>query len=370
MNWLAKRTTTFESSGIRKVFDLGAKLKNPINLSIGQPHFSVPQPVKDAMIDALENDKSSYTPTQGLAALREFWIDNLKKKYPSHDDRNVFITSGTSGGLVLTVLATVDAGDEVIFTDPYFVMYDPLVKMFGGVSVPISTYPDFRIDVQKISDAITPRTKLILFNSPANPTGYVASRKEVEAVAKLAQERNILLVSDEIYSMYSYDSEFVSPAEYNPATLVLEGYSKTHAMTGWRVGVAHGPSEVIEQMLKLQQYTFVCAPQVGQWGALEAHDVPMDKSVADYKRKRDMLVEGLSNYYELGNPSGAFYMYPKAPWGTATEFVQKAIEDYSLLVIPGGGVFSTQDTHFRLSYAASDASIHRGIEALLKLAKR
>lgn len=365
----SQRSELFSSSGIRKVFDLGAKLKDPINLSIGQPDFDVPEPVRKAMIEAINSKKGGYTPTQGLAELRQQWAAKLKQRYPDHGDRDVFLTSGTSGGLVLTMLVMLDPGDEVLFTDPYFVMYDPLVKMVGGVSVAVETYPDYKVDVQRLADAITPRTKVILFNSPANPTGHVAGREEVEGVAKLAREKGLLLVSDEIYSMFCYDGEFISPAEFNPDTLVLEGYSKTHAMTGWRVGVAHGPAALIEEMLKFQQYTFVCAPQVAQWGALAADEVPMDDYVAAYKRKRDMLVEGLGDLYELGSPAGAFYMFPKAPWGTATEFVHKAIEKYSLLVIPGGGVFSARDTHFRLSYAASDAMIERGIDALRKLAK-
>lgn len=368
-HWFSKRASLFESSGIRKVFDLGAKLKDPINLSIGQPDFDVPEKVRTAMIEAIRQKKSGYTPTQGLGALREKWLDDLKKKYPEHADRNVFLTSGTSGGLVLVMLVTLDPGDEVIFCDPYFVMYDPLIKMVGGTSIMIDTYPDFKPDIEKIAGAITPRTKIIIVNSPANPTGYVASRAEIEAIAKLAKEKNILLVSDEIYNMFCYDGEFVSPAEYNADTLVLEGYSKTHAMTGWRIGVAHGPSDLIEQMLKFQQYTFVCAPQVAQWGAMAASEVSMENHVNDYRRKRDMLVEGIGDLYELGKPSGAFYMYPKAPWGTATEFVHRAIEKYSMLIIPGGGVFSRRDTHFRLSYAASEATIARGIEAFRKLAK-
>ncbi|HBT75553.1 MAG TPA: aspartate aminotransferase [Planctomycetaceae bacterium] len=368
-HWLSKRAALFESSGIRKVFDLGAKLENPINLSIGQPDFDVPGRVREAMIEAINTKKGGYTPTQGLGILREQWGEKLRKQYPHHTDRNVFLTSGTSGGLVLTMLVALDPGDEVIFTDPYFVMYDPLVTMCGGTSVPIDVYPDFKIDVDKIAAAITPRTKVIIFNSPANPTGYVATRAEIEAVALLAKEKNILLVSDEIYSMFCYDAPFISPAEFNPDVLVLDGYSKTHAMTGWRVGVAHGPADFIEQMLKFQQYTFVCAPQVAQWGALAATEVPMDDYVAAYKRKRDRLVDGIGDLYELGNPAGAFYMFPKAPWGTASEFVQKAIERYSMLIIPGGDVFSRRDTHFRLSYAASDETIERGIEALRRLAK-
>jgi len=366
-NWLSERAFSFSASGIRKVFDLGAKLVNPINLSIGQPDFDMPEAARNAAIDAINHCKNGYSPTQGIAPL----IERLQKGIDvelGHEDRSVFITSGTSGGLVLTLLATVNPGDEVIMCDPYFVMYEALTKMVGGAAVLVDTYPDFRPDVQKIADAITPKTKLILFNSPANPTGYVATAQEAEDVAKLAAEKNILLVSDEIYDMFCH-KEFVSPAKFNPQTLVLGGYSKSYGMPGWRVGFAHGPKELIEQLLKFQQYTFVCAPQPAQWGAITALDCDMSKEIAAYKHKRDMIYDGIKDCYDVVKPEGAFYMFPKAPapWKTATEFVHKAITEYSMLVIPGN-IFSQHDTHFRISYAASDQTIERGIEALRKLA--
>ncbi|MGL4943895.1 MAG: pyridoxal phosphate-dependent aminotransferase [Thermoguttaceae bacterium] len=369
MKWLAKRCASFEASGIRKVFDLGAKLENPINLSIGQPDFDVPPAIRAAMHAAIGERKNGYTPTQGAAPLLEKINADLQSVY-GHNDRRAFLTSGTSGGLVLALWASVDPGDEVVFFDPYFVMYDALVKMIGGVPVTVDLTNNFRIDIQKLADAITPKTKVILFNSPANPTGFVASREEVRAVAELAKERDILLVSDEIYSRFCYDAPFVSPARFNDCTLVLDGYSKTYAMTGWRVGVAHGPAELIEQMLKFQQYTFVCAPQVGQWGVLAAHDVDMTPYIDDYRRKRNKLRDGIADLYEVSGGEGAFYLFPKVPHEgvSATEFVHRGIEQFSLLTIPGN-VFSRHDTHFRLSYAASDATLDRGIEALRALAK-
>jgi len=365
--WISKRAGTFEASGIRKVFDLAAKLTNPINLSIGQPDFDVPPEARKAMIDAVNAAKGGYTPTQGLAVLRETLQKRLDEKY-HHTDRSIFMASGTSGALALALLIAVDPGDEVIFFDPYFVMYDALVKMVGGVPVIVDTYPDFRFDIQRIADAITPKTKAILFNSPANPTGNVAKRDEVKAIAELAATRDILLISDEIYSAFCYQ-EFVSPAEYNPQTLVLDGFSKTYGMPGWRVGYAHGPTDMIEQMLKFQQYTFVCSPHVGQLGALAALDVDMSLQIESYKKRRDMLYDALKDDYEINKPEGAFYMFPKAPWGTATEFVEKAITEHSMLIIPGN-VFSEKDTHFRISYAATEATIQRGIEAFKKLAKK
>ena len=364
--WISKRAGTFEASGIRKVFDLAAKLTNPINLSIGQPDFDVPAEARKAMIDAVNSAKSGYTPTQGIAVLKETLQKRLDEKF-HHSDRSVFIASGTSGALALAALVAIDPGDEVIFFDPYFVMYDAAVKMAGGTPVIVDTYPDFRFDIQRLADAITSKTKMIIFNSPANPTGNVARREEVQAIAEIAARHNILLVSDEIYRAFCFQ-EFVSPAEYNPQTLVLDGFSKSHGMPGWRVGYAHGPKELVEQMLKFQQYTFVCSPHVGQIGALAAMDADMSTQIESYRKRRDMIYDALKNDYEINKPEGAFYMFPKAPWGTATEFVEKAITKYSMLIIPGN-VFSTQDTHFRISYSATEATIQRGIEAFKKLAK-
>lgn len=364
--WLADRMAHFDSSGIRKVFDLAAKMKNPINLSIGQPDFDVPSPIKQAAVDAIAAGKNGYSQTQGIAPLREKLLERARRDYGA--ERDLFITSGTSGGLVLAMLALANPGDEIIVFDPYFVMYPSLIRLTGATLVPIDTYPDFRIDVERVRRAITPRTKAILFNSPGNPTGVTATRDEIRDLAVLAAERNIALVSDEIYRAFVYDGPFVSPAEFNPQTIVIDGFSKGYAMTGWRLGFAHGPPEVIQAMAKLQQYTFVCAPQPFQWAGLAAIDVDMTPHIDAYRAKRDRLVNGLQDLYELATPGGAFYAYPKAPWGSGTEFVAAAIER-ELLIIPGG-IFSSRDTHFRISYAAPDAVIDRGIEVLRAIAKR
>lgn len=364
--WLSKRSGSFSSSGIRKVFDLGAKLADPINLSIGQPDFDMPEEAREGAVNAVHRRKSGYTPTQGLKELIDRLQSDVDAEY-RHEDRKLFITSGTSGALLLAALAFIDPGDEVILFDPYFVMYESLVKMVGGVPVLIDTYPDFKMDPQRVADAVTPKTKMILFNSPANPTGHVATREETEGIAKIAKEKNILLVSDEIYRSFCH-ADFTSPAEFNPETLVMGGFSKSHGMPGWRVGFTHGPAKLIEAMLKFQQYTFVCSPHVAQWSALAGLAADMSGEIAHYRRKRDMILDGIGDLYEIAKPEGAFYMFPKAPWGTASEFVETAITKYSLLVIPGN-VFSARDTHFRISYAASDETIRRGIEAFRKLAK-
>lgn len=364
--WIADRTKAFDSSGIRKVFDLAAQMKDPINLSIGQPDFDVPEPIKEACIDAIRGGKNSYALTQGMPVLREKLQAQLDRDY-GHADRRVFVSSGTSGGLVLAMLSLVNPGDEVIIFDPFFVMYEALVKLVGGRPVLIDTYPDFRIDLNRVAEAITPRTKLILFNSPANPTGVSASETEIRDLAKLAAERNVALISDEIYRLFQYDEPFVSPALFNDQTIVIDGLSKSHAMTGWRVGFVHGPAEVINTMIKLQQYSFVCAPQPAQWAGAVALDTPMEHHIAAYRRKRDMIYAGLSDLYEVTKPGGAFYIFPKAPGGSGEAFVRKAIEN-NLLVIPGN-IFSRRDTHFRISYAADDRTLERGIEVLRRLAR-
>ena len=363
--WIADRMAHFDSSGIRKVFDLASAMTNPINLSIGQPDFPVPDGVQEAAFRAIREGKNGYSPTQGIAPLLEKLQSRINAEY-NHTARQVFITSGTSGALVLALMALVNPGDEVIVFDPYFVMYKSLVGLAGGKCVVIDTYPDFRIDLDKVAAAITKRTKVILFNSPGNPTGVTATNAEIRGLAQISAERNIALISDEIYSLFSYDEPFVSPAKYNPQTIVIDGFSKSHAMTGWRLGWMHGPSEVMQQMIKLQQYTFVCAPQPAQWAGIAALDTDMSAHVAEYKNKRDRVVAGLADRYELVKPGGAFYAFPKAPWGTSEQFVHKAIEN-KLLIIPGK-IFSGQDTHFRISYAAPDATIDRGLEVLNRLA--
>jgi aspartate/methionine/tyrosine aminotransferase len=362
---LADRTRAFDSSGIRKVFDLAAKMKDPINLSIGQPDFDVPEPIQDACIDAIRAGKNAYALTQGMPVLRDKLQASVDTEY-KHVDRKVFVSSGTSGGLSLAMWSLVNPGDEVIVFDPYFVMYTALTKLVGGVPVVIDTYPDFRIDLNKVAAAITPRTKMILLNSPANPTGVVASEAEIRGLAKLAAERNVILLSDEIYRAFCYDQPFVSPAKYNDRTLVIDGFSKSHGMTGWRLGFVHGPAEIIDTMIKLQQYTFVCAPQPVQWAGAAAMDVDIAPYAEDYKRKRDLIYAGLSDLYEVEKPGGAFYIFPKAPEGSGSEFVTRAIAN-NLLIIPGN-IFSNRDTHFRISYAAPDATIYRGIDVLRSMA--
>jgi aspartate aminotransferase/aminotransferase len=363
---LADRMSEITISGIRRIFELAKNLKDPIDLSIGQPHFDVPEPIKRAAHNAIEGGANGYTVTQGIPALRQRLSEILRQKYPNQD-RSVMITSGTSGGLVLALMCLVNPGDEVIAFDPYFVMYPNLVSLCGGRLVTVDTYPTFQIDLRQLEAAVSPRTKVVIVNSPANPTGVVLPAAALRSLADFCRERGLVLLSDEIYHAFCYDEPFHSPAEFDENVLVVDGFGKTYGMTGWRMGFAHGPAWIIEEMSKLQQFTFVCAPSIAQHATLAALDFDVTPIVADYHRKRDRITAGLRDRYEFVTPGGAFYVFVKAPSPSATAFVEKAIAN-NLLIIPGK-TFSRKDTHFRISFAASDATIDRGIEVLNQLAR-
>ncbi len=377
---ITDRARAIDASGIRRVFDLAAELEDPINLSIGQPDFQVPEPVKQAAIDAITQGQNSYTQTQGIAALRDKVCAQLQAEFPATygqpgsafpEELAVLITSGVSGGLMLALLATVQPGDEVIVPDPYFVMYKHLVSLAGGTAVFADTYDDgFQLTAERVESLLTPSTKMVITNSPSNPTGVVADAAHCEQLARLCDERGVLLLSDEIYDTFCYDGKSPSPVLHNADTLLLRGYSKSYAMTGWRLGYAVGPRTLLNEMTKLQQYTFVCAPSMVQVAGVAAMDVDLSAYVAAYTQKRDRVVEVLGEAFELASPGGAFYAYVKVPERlglTATKFVEQAIAQ-NVLVIPGS-VFSQRDTHFRLSYACDDAKLEAGLQALVRLAK-
>ncbi len=370
--FISQRSLAVDASGIRKVFDLAAKMKDPINLSIGLPDFDVPAPAKAAAIQAIQAGHNRYTQTQGIAPLRERLRKHLWAEL-GRDPGEILITSGVSGGLFLAILACIDPGDEAVFLDPYFVMYKHLLTLAGGKAAIVDSYPDFRFHPDRVERAITPRTKMLILNSPSNPTGVVMTPAEVHAAVDLARKHDLLILSDEIYEPFLYDiaanadRTLPSPARLYENTIILRGFSKSHAMTGWRLGYATGPEAVISQMTKLQQYTFVCAPSPLQYAALAALDVPMADAVAAYRRKRDLVHERLSGKFELVHPQGAFYIFPKAPGGqTASDFVARAIEN-NVLIIPGN-VFSERDTHFRISYATTDEKLIAGCDVLCSLA--
>ena len=279
------------------------------------------------------------------------------------------VTSGTSGALTLALLATVDPGDEVLAPDPYFVSYKQLVLACGGTPVFYDTYPDFRLRIEELEKVVSERAKVLVLNSPCNPTGAVLAEDEVRAACEFARQHDLVILSDEVYDPFWYSARPTSPARFHESTITVNGWSKSHAMTGWRVGWAAGPDELIDQMIKLQQFTFVCAPAPVQHAALATMDLDMSPAREAYRGKRDLACGILEGAFDLVRPEGAFYVFPRAPdSATATEFVRRAIEK-NLLVIPGC-VFSERDTHFRISFAAPDDTIRQGCEILVELARQ
>ena len=364
---IANRAKLIDASGIRKVFALAASLKDPVNFSIGQPDFDVPEPLKEEAIKAIKAGQNKYSQTAGNAILKKRITEEIREEF-GWSEPSVLVASGVSGGLLLAFLTLINPDDEVIISDPYFVIYKHVINMLGGRCVFVDSYPNFELPVEKIADAITNKTKMIILNSPCNPTGVVYSEEQIKALAEIAAEKDILVMTDEIYERFCYDGQCPSIANYFEKTLLLRGFSKSYAMTGWRLGyVAASESlkNVIEEMAKIQQYTFVCAPTPFQKAAIAALDYEISDFVDAYRRKRDLLYDGLKDKFELVKPGGAFYAFVKAPGGSGSKFVEKAIKN-NVLIIPGN-VFSEKDTHFRISYATSDAKIQEGIEILRSL---
>ena len=365
---IAARMSELDASGIRKVFELATKMTDPINLSIGQPDFDVPAPIKAQAIAAIQGGFNKYTVTQGAAGLREAIADACRKEFGWTDDPPYLVTSGVSGALMLAFLVLVDPGDEVIVLDPYFVMYEHLTHLAGGKPVAVSTYPDFSPEAAKIEAAITDRTRMLVLNSPGNPSGRLYTPQEIQAIADVAARHDLLVISDEIYNLFCYDRPFASLAAVYDNTLLIRGFSKSYGMTGWRMGWCTGPAEIIEKMTTLQQYSFVCAPSMAQAAGVTALQCDMSAQRDAYRHKRDMVYDALGEPFGLVKPGGAFYAFVPAPEGeTGTEFVERAIAS-NVLTTPGN-VFSRQDTHFRISYATDDAKLARGLHILVGLAR-
>lgn len=365
MSFIAERMGRIDSSGIRKVFALAASLKDPVNLSIGQPDFDVDEAVKDVAIEQIRAGFNKYTQTGGIEELRAESSAYYERRF-GVPLQNVMITSGTSGGLFLALLATINPGDEVIFADPYFVMYKHLVNLLGGKCEMVDTYPHFKLTAEAVERVITPKSKMLIVNSPSNPTGVTMTVEELKELAEVARMHNLLVISDDIYDQFHYDRAPGSMAGLYENVIVLNGFSKTAAMTGWRVGFAAGPQDILDKMNTLQQYTFVCAPSFAQKAAVTALKLDPSGKIDAYRKKRDLIYNGLLNLgFNVTKPGGAFYIFPEAPGGDGDAFVKKAIEN-NLLIIPGS-VFSDKKSNIRISFAATDETIQRGLDILAEL---
>ena len=360
--FLSDRVGSVRPSGVRKIFDLANKMKNPINLSIGEPHFDIPLEIKEEGIKWIRAGFNKYTPSGGIPELREKILHYLKGKDIICDD--VIITAGVTGGLLLALMVTLNPGDEVIIPDPYFVLYEYQVMLLGGKPVFIDTYPDFTLKEEALREAITERTKIILVNSPNNPTGMVYSREELEMVARVAREKNLLVYSDDIYDRFVYDTGFEKAyaGRLYENTLTFGGFSKTWAMTGWRVGFAAGPREIIQCMVTMQQYVFSSINSFAQKAAMLALDYSTDSLIEGYRLRRNLIYEGLNDKFRIVKPRGAYFIFPEVPDGDGDAFVERALKN-NLFIIPGS-VFSGRKSHVRISFAASEEHLTKGIEIL------
>jgi aspartate/methionine/tyrosine aminotransferase len=393
---LSDRARGIDASGIRRVFELGATMADPINLSIGQPDFPVPDPVKRAAIEAIDSDQNGYTLTQGIAPLRERIAKQLAADIgwdvPVHhrDDPDasttMLVTSGTSGALQLAFMSLLNPGDEIVIPDPYFAMYPHAVSAIGGVAVRCPTYPDFRMTAERVEAVLTDKTKAVLLNAPSNPAGVVLSGEECRELLELCRSRGVLLISDEIYDEFTFADARTEPAfdealgDRCPSpcrvpgasddVLLIRGLGKTYGVTGWRLGYAAGPEAIVSTMQRLQQYTYVCAPAPLQHGGVACFDIDMTDLIAQYATRRDLVLERLREVTEVVTPGGAFYAFfevPKRLGMTAAQFAE-ACAQRELLVIPGN-VFSDRDTHVRLSFAAPPARLERGLDVLVEMMK-
>ncbi len=362
---LSDRVRSVRPSGVRKIFDLANKIKDPINLSIGEPDFDIPEIIKEEGIQWIRAGFNKYTPSGGIPELREKVLYHLRQKGIICED--VIITAGVTGGLLLALMVTLNPLDEIIIPDPYFVLYEYQVALLGGRPVFFNTYPDFSLREEELRRAITDKTKAILINSPNNPTGMVYSREELEMVARVAREKNIMVFSDDIYERFVFDGDhgpYLGRLFEN--TLTFGGFSKTWGMTGWRLGYVAGPSEIIQCMVTMQQYVFSSVNSFAQKAALKALDYSTDSMIEGYRRKRDLVYEGIKDKYTVMKPNGAYFIFPEVPGGDGDAFVERALEK-KLFIVPGS-VFSNRKSHVRISFAASEENLLKGIEILRELA--
>lgn len=382
-NPLSKVITEIQPSGIRKFFDIAAEMKDAISLGVGEPDFDTPWRVRDEGIYALEKGKTFYTSNSGLKELRVEIENFLKRKYQLNYDANreIIVTVGGSEAIDLAFRAMLDPGDEVLIPQPSYVSYLPCAKLAGGVPVPIELKAEneFRLTRQELIDAITPKTKILVLPFPNNPTGAIMEQKDLEAIVDVIIDNDIFVMTDEIYSELTYTDKHVSIASMpgmRERTIYISGFSKSHAMTGWRLGYACGPELIISQMLKIHQFAIMCAPTTSQYAAVEALkncDDDVAKMREEYNQRRRYL---LHRFKEMGlecfEPFGAFYVFPciKEFGMTSEEFAFKLLEEERVAVVPGTAFGDCGEGFLRISYAYSLESLKIAMEKIERFIKK
>ena len=364
---LSPAVQSIKPSGIRKFFDIAAKMEDVISLGVGEPDFVTPWPIRESCVYGLEQGYTSYTANRGLPELREEIARRYADVYETHYDAatDILVTVGVSEALDLAMRALLAPGDEVLIPEPCYVSYQACTILAGGVpvAVPAKQENEFRITPAELEEHVTPRTKVLLIGYPNNPTGAIMTREDLLAIADFALKHDLIVISDEIYGDLTYGGEahicFSSLPHMQERTLLLNGFSKAYAMTGWRIGYALGAPEIIAAMTKIHQYTMLCAPITAQLAAIEAlrhGEKYMKKMVAEYDRRRRLIYEG---FMKMGlncfEPKGAFYIFPDitSTGYTSEEFAEKLLEAEHVALVPGSAFGNCGEGHVRCSYATS-----------------
>ncbi len=382
-DFVSERIATVPPSGIRRFFDIAATMDDVISLGIGEPDFATPEPIVQAGIEALRRGETHYSSNSGLMELRRAIAEHLDRRYGQtyNPASEILITVGVSEALYLALAATLDPGDEVIIPEPCFVSYAPEVVFAGGrpVMIPTRVENGFQVTADEVKAAITPQTKVLLIGYPNNPTGAVMSRERLNEIAAVAKQHNLLVISDEIYDRLVYGVEHVCfpslPGMYS-RTVLLQGFSKAYAMTGWRIGYIAAPAEILDMMRRVHQYTIMCAPTVSQYAALaalESGEPYVQEMVAEYDRRRRLIVDGLN---EIGltcfEPQGAFYAFPSvAITGMdENEFAEKLLHEERVACVPGSAFGEAGRGHVRCSYATAYEKIEEALERMHHFVRR
>jgi aspartate aminotransferase len=369
----AERTSHISLSGIREA----AKMRrDAINLGLGEPDFDTPPHIKEAAKAALDAGFTGYTPNKGYSEL----IDEIARYYEQYGvstrPEQILCTSGCSEALHLAFEALVDPGDEVIIPDPGFVAYSPLTRVAGGVPVSarVEAPDEFRLTPDTVAECVTNKTKALVINSPANPTGAVQHYDEMRGFIELAEDHDFYIISDEVYDKIIYERQHISPASISPdRVIVVNAVSKTYAMTGWRLGYAIAPTAIIEEMLKVHQYIQACAPSISQKAAYVALTGPQDSvraMVEEFRARRNAVVKSLREIADCVNPAGAFFVFPRfATQGTSLDLARQ-LARAGVIIVPGSTFGQFGEGHLRISYAASRQNLERGLKIIKKEVQR
>ena len=372
-----QRVKSIQPSGIRKFFDIVSQMKDVISLGVGEPDFLTPWHVRDEAIYQLEKGRTTYTSNSGLLELRQeichYLYNQYELKYNPNDE--VLITVGASEAIDLAIRAVIKPGDEVLIPEPSYVSYSPCVILAGGTPVAIRTTEEteFRLTAEDVEECITPRSKILILPYPNNPTGAIMEKDDLKAIVDVLKKHNILIVSDEIYSELTYGTKHVSIASFEEVydqTLVINGFSKAFAMTGWRLGYAAGPKSLIAVMTKIHQYAIMCTPTISQYAAIEALRNGMENvrcMVEEYDRRRKLLVHGFRKMgLDCFEPKGAFYVFPsiKSLGLSSEEFCDKLLYEAKVAVVPGNAFGKCGEGHVRISYAYSVETLEKALERI------